>query len=145
MKLLVTYHKVHNEYVQAWEALRDIINEYDALFQITQPKASSYDDEIIIASSEAKTERFVIKAEQTHIYDRIDRAKRLLEERRQIADGVEEKLRASNDLYDIIYVSRWIDGHTVNQTDDVLKSKGYYYSHSHIYYLIKKVRRWIER
>ena len=69
----------------------------------------------------------------------------ILHERYDLMHMEEADLRKSKDVYDQVYVAKWIDGYKADKMIKVLRTRGVYYSRSQIYNIMARIRQQIER
>lgn len=134
------------QYQQTMQMVQSILDEQMLLFQMTQPKATSTDDDRVSGGSTIPSaDRYVIEMEERHIKERLQEAKEMLYDRQMLLKQAEEDLRKSEHTYDIVYTARWVDQYNFKRMQKVLQSKGIYYSRSQLYNIIKRISRQIER
>lgn len=140
------HRKMYLDYLQAQDMVQQILDEDTMLFQLTQPKSSISDSERVSGGSVIpKAELYIIRKEEAHINERLAEAHMILHERYDLMHLEEADLRKSKDVYDQVYVAKWIDGYKADKMIKVLRTRGVYYSRSQIYNIMARIRQQIER
>lgn len=140
------HRKMYLDYLQAQSMVQQILDEDTMLFQLTQPKSSISDRERVSGGSVIpKAELYIIRKEEAHINERLTEAHMILHERYDLMHLEEADLRKSKDVYDQVYVAKWIDGYKADKMIKVLRTRGVYYSRSQIYNIMARIRQQIER
>ena len=134
------HRKAYIDYLQAQKTMQRLVNERIVLFQMTQPKSPSYTDKVQGGTKTNKTEEYVIAIEQRKLKERLSEAQEIVEQRKYLLKEAEADLRRSTDIYDIVYTAKWIDG----EKPDEIANK-IYYSRSHVYSIIARITRQLER
>lgn len=138
MQHYLEHNKRYCDYLLALNDLKEVSEEYEVIFQRTQPKGNY--SERISGSPKNKTEEYVIEVERRQLNRRIEDAKAIVDTKKYLLDRAEEELRKSKDLYDLIYTMRWVDGHRVRYIQRRLDFIGIECSRSHLYEVIKRIR-----
>lgn len=144
MRYYKEHRKEYNEYLNAQAILNDVINDYLVAFQKTQPHSPCYSG-IKQSGFVNKAEEYIIEVESHNLKRRAEDAERALHLKKELLDLKEAEVRKSRDIYDLLYVAKWID---CMKTKDIIRDldfKGIYYSTSQIYEIIKRIRNEIER
>lgn len=136
--MYLEHNKRWNEYQQAQQDLKEVLDEYEVVFQRTQPKVKY--GEHTSGSSVNKTEEYVIEVERRNLKRRIEDAKAIAETKKYLLDLAERDLRKSKDLYDLVYTMRWVDGQKVRYIQRKLDFIGIGCSRGHIYEVIKRIK-----
>ena len=136
--MYLTHNKRYFEYLQAQSDLKEVTDEYELVFQRTQPKGNY--SERVSGTPKNKTEEYVIEVERRHLKRRIEDAKEIVGLKKYLLDLAEEDLRKSHDIYDLIYTKRWIDHKKPKDIYRELDLMGISYSRSHIYEIIKRIK-----
>ena len=141
--VMMRYYQEHNkrycEYVQAQADLNEVIEEYMVAFQRTQPKGNY--SERVSSTPRNKTEEYVIEIERKQIRRRITDAEAIIKAKKDLLDIAEEQLRQSKDIYDLIYLKKWVEKKRPKDIYRELDLMGMNYSRSHIYEIIKRIRQ----
>lgn len=139
------HNKRYNDYLQAQEELNRILDEWVLAFQKTQPKATSYGDKVQSSVTTHAIEEYVIEVEERHLYERIADAKVIIDGKAQLLNIAEQELRKSNNIWDLIYCAKWVDGKRPKDIYRQLDLMGMNYSPSQIYEITRRIKAQIER
>lgn len=123
------------EYLDAQAVLNEVVDAYDAAFQRTQPHSPCYYG-VKTDSRKNRVEEFVIEVESKDLKRRIEDAQMILNLKTEMLKLKESELRKSADVYDTVYVAKWIDHKTVNE---ITRKLGY--SQSQVYEIIKRIKK----
>ena len=104
----------HDKYSRAYYAAQRqydaILTEKAELFAQTQPQAVNMDKVRVIGGIPGNPfDNYVIAKEERRIDARLNEAKAILDERRELLTQKESDLRASKEIHDMIYCLRIID------------------------------------
>ena len=139
--LYLDYESLKKQYLLAQDTFNAILLEKEALFQMTQPKAISIEeDKVSGGMPENQFDEYLIKKERNRIDERLAEAKSLLNDREQLLSRKEKDLRASSDQEDIIYCCKILDGMKIRDISKMIN-----YSEPQIYRILKEIRLKIER
>lgn len=141
--MYLEHNKQYNEFVQAQNDLQAVIDEYLVVFQKTQPKISY--GEHTSGNPTNKVEEFVIEVEQKQLRKRMAEAQQVLEAKKILLDIAEEHLRKSRNIYDLIYLKKWVDHKRPKDIYRELDLMGMNYSRSHIYVIINRIKAQVDR
>lgn len=141
--MYLEHNKRWNEYIQAQQDLQNVLDEWEVVFQRTQPKVKY--GEHTSGSPVNKVEEYVIEVERRQLRKRIEDAKEVINAKKELLDIAEEQLRKSRDIYDLIYTKKWVDHKRPKDIYRELDFMGMSYSRSHIYVVIKRIRQQIGR
>lgn len=144
MRYYKEYRKEYNEYVQAQAVLNNVIDEYIAAFQRTQPHSPCYSG-IQMSGHVNKVEEYIIEVEGKDLKRRAEDAEKVLHLKRELLDLKESELRKSHDIYDLLYAGKWIDHKKVSDIQRELDLKGICYSTSQVYEILKRIKAEVER
>ena len=133
------YEELRTQYKTAQENYAELLEEKESLFLRTQPSAVAYDkDSVSIGSPKDVFADYVGQIECVDA--RLKIAEGILNNRHTLLKHKEEELRKSKDIYNVIYVYRYIDGvkakHIVKRVP---------YSRSQVYNILNKIKMDIER
>ena len=134
MMLYKEHRKEYIKFLEAQAVLNDIINEYDMAFQRTQPHSACY--EVKTDTRINRVEEFVIEVERKDLKRRSEDAKIVLALRSELLKMKESELRKSFDIYDSLYVAKWIDHKEVSE---ITLNCGY--STAQIYQIINQIKK----
>jgi uncharacterized coiled-coil DUF342 family protein len=106
---------IYEEYEAIWSKIRkiekelfDLINKRDELFDMTQPKSSKFDKEIVDGKNPINSmEQYIIQKE--YMNEKIAQLNQTLDDRYQILRRKRDELKYSRDTYDRIYYYRLIE------------------------------------
>ncbi len=132
------YQRELIEYMNAQAVLNDIINEYDLAFQRTMPHSPSYFG-IKTNTRINKVEEFIIEVERKNLKRRSEDARTVLSLKAHLLGLKEADLRKSFDIHDVLYTAKWLDHKTVKDIIHDLKRKGFDYSPSQVYVILKQI------
>lgn len=135
--IYISYVEYKNKYYEAQKNYDNILSEKEKLFSITQPKATTYDKEIVSGGAPTNTfDEYLIKKDKKRLDERLDEARSILEDRERLLKLKEEELRNSKDWYDIVYTYKYLD----NLKPDQIKYK-MPYCRSSIYEILRKINK----
>ena len=131
---------IYEEYEAIWSKIRkiekelfELINKRDELFNMTQPKSSKFDKEIVDGKNPINSmEQYVIQKE--FLSEKIVQLNITLDDRYQVLKRKREELRLSKNLYDRIYYYYFIERLTIYKIGYLTN-----YSQSQIYRKFKKM------
>lgn len=144
MRYYREHRKEYIEFLQAQSILNGVIDDYLQAFQKTQPHSPCFKD-TRPSGRYNKVEEYIIEVERRDLKRRAEDAERALHLKKELLDLKEAELRKSLDIYDLLYVAKWIDH---KKTKDIIRDldfRGIYYSNTQIYEIIKRIRNEIER
>lgn len=141
--MYLEHNRQYNEFVQAQNDLQAVIDEYVVVFQKTQPKISY--GEHTSGNPTNKVEEFVIEVEQKQLKRRMAEAQQVLEAKKLLLDMAEEQLRKSRNIYDLIYLKKWVDHKRPKDIYRELDLMGMNYSRSQIYVIINRIKAQVDR
>lgn len=149
MRLYLVHRKYYIAYLQAQEEVEKIINEQEKLIQKVLPKSplSEHEREFLVSTPPTggnalvrKAEDYAIEMESRNIRLRLSQAVEVMKSRYELVQMKELEIRKSKDIYNMIYVAKWIDGKKVCE---IVDDTGY--SRSHIYSVINHLKAQLER
>ena len=138
------HRKEYIEYTQAQAVWNNVIDEYIAAFQRTQPHSPCYSG-VQMSGHVNRVEEYIIEVESKDLKRRAEDAEKVLHLKRELLDLKESELRKSHDIYDLLYAGKWIDHKKVSEIQRELDLKGICYSTSQVYEILKRIRNEIER
>lgn len=144
MKYYKEHRKAYIEFLNAQRIVNDVADEYLAAFQRTQPHSPSYSG-VQYSGFVNKTEDYIIEVESKHLKKRAEDAERVLHLKKELLDLKEGELRKSKDVYDLIYAGKYVDHKKVSEIIRDLDFKGICYSTGHVYEILKRIGKEIER
>lgn len=145
--LYIEYAEVRKKQRRAQKDLEALITEKDKIFQMTQPKSTlaeherEFDKHISVGggSDINQIEEYIIRIEEKGLNERIEEAKKILDEWTVLLEAKETELKKSMDTDDMIYVKRFI--YHKKPSRIALEMN---YSTSQIYKRLKKIREQIK-
>lgn len=116
--LYVVYEQYKTKLYNAQKDLDNILCEKEELFAKTQPKSTQYDKETVKGGSPSNSfDEYLIAKEKKQIEERLNEAKSIVNDRKELLLGKEEELRQSKNEYDIIYKYYFIDCLSIRQIE----------------------------
>ena len=148
MKLYLIHRAYYLNYLEAQHRLEQILNEQEEMLARVEPKSTlaNHEREHMASNPPAtgtrtnKTEEYVIEAEKRHIADRLKVARQILQDRELLLKQKEAEIRKSKDIYNVVYVAKYIDG---VKADRIYRDTEY--SRSQIYNIIGHLKKQMER
>lgn len=108
--IYISYIEYKSKYYNALSNYNKLIDEWEKIFGITQPKATTFDKERVSGGQAANSfDTYIEKMEEKQLNEKINIARSILEERTKLLKLKEEELRLSSNPYDKIYTYRFID------------------------------------
>lgn len=147
--MYLIHRKYYIAFLIAQQNVEAILNEWEQISARAQPRnpLSEHEREfvstVVIPASGGsvnKAEQYVIEMDQRKIRERLKEAKEIMAERFDLLDQKEEEIRKSADLYDKVYVEKWLNGMKAEDIADKL-----HYSRSQVYKIIRHISAQIER
>ncbi len=131
------YEECKARYIEAQRIFSDALWEKERLFTMTQPNAIRYDkDKVQVSPSGSILDKYIEALEEQGIDEKLVTFRQLLEDRERLLKIKECDLRASYDIYDRVYVCRFIDGMSITSI-----SKKINYSRAHVYRIFTDIKR----
>lgn len=138
--LYLEYERMRKKYNDAQAVYDNVLTEREEMFQRTQPKSTNTEQEKVSSCPQGSSfDKYLIEKERKHIDERLEEAKELFEERLVLLGRLEEDLRESKVIDDMIYTLRYLDRMKIKEI-----SKMTSYSDSHIKRKLKAIRRKIK-
>ena len=107
--LYLEYERAKANFRSAQVMFEEALLEKERLFTITQPKAITYDKDVIQTSPCGDVlDRYVIALEDEHIEEKLRPFRELMMNRESLLDVKERELRKSADVFDKMYVYRFL-------------------------------------
>ena len=127
------YEAIRSKIRKIEKELFDLINKRDDLFDLTQPKSSKFDKEIVDGKNPTNLmEQYVIQKE--YLNEKINQLNQTLDDRYQILRRKRDELRQSKNIYDRIYVYYCIERLSIVKISYLTN-----YSQSQIYRKLEKM------
>lgn len=131
----LVYEEFLSRYLETQERYNEILSEKEELFQRTQPRSMTYDQERVSGGGGTNAfDAYVIAKDKKKIDERLSEVKSLLDDRKQLLSLKEQELRASKQMIDKVYRMRYLDRMRVNRIASTLC-----YSEMQIYRFLKKI------
>ena len=138
--IYLEYERLKVKYKEAYSNYDDIIAEKERLFEMTQPHGIRYDGERVSGGANKNPfDEYLIAKEQSRIDERLEEARAILEDRKQILDAKKRDLRESKDVYDKIYRLKFIERWKICRIATFVS-----YSEPQIYRIIRSIKRRIK-
>lgn len=136
--MIYTEHaEARRAYKKALEDYGAILDEWEALFETTQPKGQQPDAVRVQTSpTNDALDRYLAEKERRNIDSRIKEARAIAENRKALLDNALEALTRSAEPMDRVYFLRFCRGFSVERI-----AQEVHYSESHIYRLIRWIRK----
>ena len=134
-ELYIDYEHIKIKYTALQEQFAHILLEKERLYTKTLPSAIRYDKEKVLSTIDGNPlEEFVINVEDKALDDKIDRFRQLLKDWAVLLEVKEGELRRSKDVYNRIYVLKYLDNYSVSRIAKVL-----HYERTQIYRKLKQM------
>ena len=114
--IYLEYERLRRKYLETLQKHLDLLDEKEAIFSRTQPKAIRYDKDRITGGEPRDTSaEYMIEIERRGIDARIDICLSVLDAREELLKRKGEELKASVDINDRVYVLMYFEGMKVYQ------------------------------
>lgn len=131
------YEQFKRKYSDLQKAFVRVLLEKEKLITQTMPRAIQYGkDKIDNNIDDNPLEDYVISVEEKGLDKKIAKLRRHMMDWKLLLDAKEEELRASMAILDRIYVSRYLDGQSINQICRVMN-----YSRPQIYRKLSQIQK----
>lgn len=108
--IYIEYVEYKQKYYAAQREYDKVLSEKEELFIKTQPSAVPTDKEVVSGGKPSNAfDDYLIVKEKKKIDERLEEARSILKNRKELLDLKEEKLKSSKNVYDIVYYSRCIE------------------------------------
>ena len=139
--LYLEYERAKARFRRAQTIYENALLEKERLFTITQPKAITYDKDTVQTSpSGDMLDNYVIALEEEKIEEKLKPYRDLLFGSEDFLDLKERELRKSTDIFDKIYVLRYLEGMSIKNI-----SKQMNYSRAQTYKKVQSIQRRIKK
>ena len=139
--LYLEYERAKANFRTAQLMFEDALLEKERLFTITQPKAITYDKDVIQTSPCGDVlDRYVIALEDEHIEEKLRPFRELVMNRESLLEIKERELRKSPDAFDRMYVYRFLDGMSIKGISKILN-----YSRAQTYKKLQSIQKRIKK
>ncbi len=133
--IYLDYEKCRQNYLEAQRRYDEILSEKEKLFALTQPKAVRFDKEPCVGGNKGSPfDSYLIEKERRRIDERLEEAKILLSERKELLMQKGQDLKKSTDCHDRIYRMKYIEGLRVIKIASVLG-----YDKSSVYRILRVI------
>lgn len=131
------YEQCKRKYSDLQKAFVRILLEKEKLITQTMPRAIQYGkDKVDNNIDDNPLEDYVISVEEKDLDRKISKLRRHMMDWKLLLDAKEEELRASAAVLDRVYVSRYLDGLSINQIGRLLN-----YSRPQIYRKLSQIQK----
>lgn len=138
--IYVEYAETQTRLRGAMERYRELVEERELLFQMTQPGAIRYDTvKVITSASGSPLERYAEELDRRRLDKRIEEAEINVGLWKIAVEQVEELLNASPEIDDRIYYLKYVKGYPVDRIARTL-----HYTRDAIYKRLRRIRRFIQ-
>lgn len=108
--IYVEYEEYKNKYYEIQKQFNEILNEKEALFNMTQPKSMKYDGEPVKGGVHKNIfDEYLMLKEKKNIDQMLEEIKSILDDRENLLKLKEEELRNSTNIHDKVYRYRYLD------------------------------------
>lgn len=136
VSLYIEFEKYKKEYYSTQKKYSELINERERLFSLTQPQATKYDKQMVKGgSSFNKFDDYLIKKEKLKLDSDISEIEIILNQRKKLFEDKKNELLKSNDVYDRIYVLRYINKMKITKVCMAM-----IYSEAQVYRILKNIK-----
>lgn len=134
-ELYLEYERIKTKYTALQEQFAKILLEKERLYTKTLPSAIRYDKEKVMSTIDGNPlEEFVINVEDKALDEKIARFRELLTDWVVLLETKERELRRSKDIFNKIYVLKYLDNYSVSRIAKVL-----HYDRTQIYRKLKQM------
>lgn len=131
--IYLDYEKFRQSYLETQRRYDEILSEKEKLFALTQPQAVQFYKEPCAGGDKGSPfDSYLIEKERRRIDERLEEAKILLGERKELLMQKGQELRKSIDCHDKIYRMKFIEGCSVIKIATVLG-----YDNSSVYRILR--------
>ena len=135
--IYLEYEAYKQRFRESQRIFNDLLLEKERLFTQALPGAIRYDKDKVQTSIESTAlESYVIALDEEEIDTKIAELRQLLSDQEMLVRLKEVELRRSNDLFDKVYVSKFLDRYSVNYT-----AKKVNYSRAHVYRIFTEIKK----
>ena len=139
--LYLEYERAKANFRSAQVMFEEALLEKERLFTITQPKAITYDKDVIQTSPCGDVlDRYVIALEDEHIEEKLRPFRELMMNRESLLDVKERELRKSADVFDKMYVYRFLEGMSIRGISKIMN-----YSRAQTYKKLQSIHKKIKK
>lgn len=140
MSLYLEYEDCKKKYNQIVETFESTLEEKERLFMKTQPKGTKIDKVSVEGGVNNNLfDNYLMEVEKKQLDQKLDEARKIVDERYKYLKTKELELRASKDWVDKIYVYRFIEQLPVKTILHLIP-----YQEAQIYRIINEIKRGIK-
>lgn len=140
MSLYLEYEDCKKKYNQIVESFESTLEEKERLFMKTQPKGTKIDKVSVEGGVNNNLfDNYLMEVEKKQLNQKLDEARKIVDERYKYLKTKELELRASKDWVDKIYVYRFIEQLPVKTILHLIP-----YQEAQIYRIINEIKREIK-
>lgn len=133
--IYLDYEKFRQNYLETQRRYDEILSEKEKLLALTQPQAVQFDKEPCAGGEKGSPfDSYLIEKERRRIDERLEEAKMLLNERKELLMQKGQELRESTDSHDKIYRMKYLGGYKVTKIATVLG-----YDKSSVYRILQTI------
>ena len=134
--VFLDYQRLYDRFLSSQEGYNALLDEKEALFIMTQPKAVDFEKDRVQNNTPHDTfASYLIRKEKSHIEERIEEARALMVEREALLKLKHRELYESRDKLDRVYRFRFIDNMTVKRI-----ARYMHYSKAQVYRMIETIQ-----
>lgn len=134
-EIYLEYERIKTKYTALQEQFAKILLEKERLYTKTLPSAIRYDKEKVMSTIDGNPlEEFVINVEDKALDEKITRFRELLTDWAVLLETKERELRRSKDIFNKIYVLKYLDNYSVSRIAKIL-----HYDRTQIYRKLKQM------
>jgi hypothetical protein len=134
-ELYLDYERIKIKYTTLQEQFAHVLLEKERLYTRTLPSAIRYDKDKVMSTVDGNPlEDFVISVEDKALDEKIVRFRELMKDWAVLLEVKEGELRRSKDIFNRIYVLKYLDNYSVSRIAKVL-----HYERTQIYRKLKQM------
>ena len=120
-ELYIEFERISNKYSALQKAFTETLLEKERLFMQTLPGAIRYDkDKVQTTADGSPLEDYVVNVDTKELDAKLARYRSLLDDWKVLMEVKEAELRKSKDIYNRIYVLRYLDNYSVARISRIL-------------------------
>ena len=134
--VFLDYQRLKDRYEASLEAYNAVLDEKEALFIMTQPKAVDFGKDRVQSSNTGDAfSAYLIRKEQSRIEERIEEARALMMERNELMLLKQRELYGSREKLDMVYRMRFIERKEAKRI-----ARYMHYSKAHLYRMFEDIQ-----
>lgn len=114
--IYLEYEAYKQRFRELQRIFNDLLLEKERLFTAALPGAIRYDKDRVQAAASNATENYIVALDEKGIDEHLDKLRPMINDFEMSMRLKEIELRKSPDIIDKIYVSKFLDGYSVNYT-----------------------------